>query len=519
MNLAQVNFRVTQSRPLSPSEGYENSLTITIDTKSYDFLENPTTGHRIFTGRSTPVYPPALINISLLSSSPHDIFRQLLREQAIQDTNRPHVLAYLAKQISAAAISLGFGRNGFVMEIDYKVVYVVFRSDHPPIVEGFLVESRPLSPSEGYENSVAITIDIKSYDVLENPTNGHRIYTVLTGPLRRTDLNGCNLIRCRTTVLSWKSTTKLFTSWLGLIILLRRVVIVEGFLVERGNQGFEDGNRAVFYLSRQSRRLQSFELETWCTYTHDLFPCLPRWLSLGVASTQKHLPFVSDCANMIRPREELSDFKHERRSGSYVNSIIIVVDTISDEIQVSPSVRVDISLPSFLGRHHIRRLVQDQLINRRWLSPKISRTATKLGFSRREVLQDQFASHRWLSDKLAPGISEIAARLGFGCNGLIVTITVKITPSPSKEEVLTRMVQLGKISKEELKSSKMETEPCSICLDNLVSGKHVVSTRMTCSHVFHEKCRLVWFQRKNTCPLCRTVLYDRLMIGNKGSRN
>ncbi|CAN6972458.1 unnamed protein product [Brassica rapa subsp. trilocularis] len=134
MNLPQVNFRVTQSRPLSPSEGYENSLTITIDTKSYDFLENPTTGHRIFTGRSTPVYPPSLINICLLSSSPHDIFRQLLREQAIHDTNRPHVLAYLAKQISAAAISLGFGRNGFVMDIDYKVVYanVVVRSDPPP---------------------------------------------------------------------------------------------------------------------------------------------------------------------------------------------------------------------------------------------------------------------------------------------------------------------------------------------------------------------------------------------------
>ncbi|XP_009126090.1 E3 ubiquitin-protein ligase RING1-like [Brassica rapa] len=81
------------------------------------------------------------------------------------------------------------------------------------------------------------------------------------------------------------------------------------------------------------------------------------------------------------------------------------------------------------------------------------------------------------------------------------------------------MVQLGKMSKEELKTSKMETEPCSICLDSFVSGKHGVSTRMTCSHVFHEKCLLVWFQRRNTCPLCRTVLYDRLMIGNKGSRN
>uniref|UniRef100_A0A0D3AJA8 RING-type domain-containing protein n=2 Tax=Brassica oleracea var. oleracea TaxID=109376 RepID=A0A0D3AJA8_BRAOL len=233
-------------------------------------------------------------------------------------------------------------------------------------------------------------------------------------------------------------------------------------------------------------------------------------------NSDQYKVLVIDAFNMIRPHVELSDFKHERRSGSYPNSIIIVVDTISDEIQVSPSVRVDISLPSFLGRHHIRRLIQDQLINRLWLSPKISRTATKLGFSRREVLQDQFASHRWLSDRLAPEISEIAATLGFGCNGLIVTITVNITPSPSKEEVLRRMVQLGKVSKEELKTSKMETEPCSICLDNFVSSKHGVSTRMTCSHVFHEKCLLVWFQRKNTCPLCRTVLYDRLMIGNKG---
>ncbi|CAN7037844.1 unnamed protein product [Brassica rapa subsp. trilocularis] len=210
-------------------------------------------------------------------------------------------------------------------------------------------------------------------------------------------------------------------------------------------------------------------------------------------NSDQYKVLVIDAFNMIRPHVELSDFKHERRSGSYPNSIIIVVDTISDEIQVSPSVRVDISLPSYLGRHHIRRLIQDQLINRR--------------------------CHRWLSDKLAPEISEIAATLGFGCNGLGVTITVKITPSPLKEEVLTRMVQLGKMSKEELKTSKMETEPCSICLDSFVSGKHGVSTRMTCSHVFHEKCLLVWFQRRNTCPLCRTVLYDRLMIGNKGSRN
>ncbi|KAF8101645.1 hypothetical protein N665_0202s0008 [Sinapis alba] len=215
---------------------------------------------------------------------------------------------------------------------------------------------------------------------------------------------------------------------------------------------------------------------------------------------------------MIRPHVKLSDVKLERRSRSCANSIIIVVNTISisddNETQISPSVRIDISLSSFSSHLHIRRLIQDQLINRRWLAPKISRAATKLGFSRREILQDSFVCH------------QAKAELGFGRNGFILTFTVKISPSLSKEEVLTRMVQLGKMSREDLKSCKMETEPCSICLDNLVSrgskSKHGVPTRMTCSHVFHDGCLLVWLQRKSTCPLCRTVLYDRSIIGNKG---
>ncbi|KAL0846651.1 hypothetical protein Bca101_019897 [Brassica carinata] len=187
---------------------------------------------------------------------------------------------------------------------------------------------------------------------------------------------------------------------------------------------------------------------------------------------------------MIRPHVELSNVK--QRSGSYANSINIVVDTVFDEIQISPSIRINISLPRFLDHRHIRKLIQDQLINHRWLAPKISRAATKLGFGR---------------------------------NGLIVSFSVKITPPPSKEEVLTGMFQLGRMGKEDLKSSKMETEPCSICLDSVVSrgsnSKHGEPTRMTCSHVFHDGCLLVWLQRRNTCPLCRTVLYDRSMIGNK----
>ncbi|KAJ4867277.1 RING/U-box superfamily protein [Raphanus sativus] len=223
---------------------------------------------------------------------------------------------------------------------------------------------------------------------------------------------------------------------------------------------------------------------------------------------------------MIRPHVELRDIElTERRSRSNPTSIIIIVETISDEIQVSPSVRIDISLPRYLSHGSIRKLIQDQLINRHWLAPKISRAATKLGFSRSEILQDSFVSHRWLADYLASEISWAGVR--FGRNGLILSFTAKVTPSPSKEEVLKRMAQQGKMSKEDLKSSKMETEPCSICLDNLgvsrgSNSKHGVPTRMTCSHVFHDGCLLVWLQRRNTCPLCRTVLYDRSMIGKKG---
>lgn len=134
MNTPLVYFRITQSRILSPSEGTGNSVTMIIDTKFYDVRENPTTGRRFFTGRSTSVNPPVYININLLSSSPSNIFQQLLWEQGIQDANRLYLLSYLAEKISTAAISLGYGRNGFVMEIYCKVFYenVVVRSDHTP---------------------------------------------------------------------------------------------------------------------------------------------------------------------------------------------------------------------------------------------------------------------------------------------------------------------------------------------------------------------------------------------------
>ncbi|CAF1991736.1 unnamed protein product [Brassica oleracea var. botrytis] len=149
--------------------------------------------------------------------------------------------------------------------------------------------------------------------------------------------------------------------------------------------------------------------------------------------------------NMIRPNVDYH-IKHLdiRPPPSSGNSIFINVDTLSDgDIQLVPSVLIHISLP------YIRDLIQ------------------------------------------APRISDLATELGYGRNGFCLSIVVKIiTQSPFKYEVLSRMVQQGKTNTEELKSSQMETESCSICLDNLVSddgssSKRGVPTRITSSHVFH----------------------------------
>ncbi|KAF3513325.1 hypothetical protein F2Q69_00002654, partial [Brassica cretica] len=197
--------------------------------------------------------------------------------------------------------------------------------------------------------------------------------------------------------------------------------------------------------------------------------------------------------NMIRPDVDYH-IKHLdiRPPPSSGNSIFINVDTLSDgDIQLVPSVLIHISLRS-LSLPYIRDLIQGQLTRRGWLGPEISTAATQLGFSHSELLQDPPVTHRWLSDYLAPRISDLATELGYGRNGFCLSIVVKIiTQSPFKYEVLSRMVQQGKTNTEELKSSQMETESCSICLDNLVSddgssSKRGVPTRITSSHVFHD---------------------------------
>ncbi|KAL9286518.1 putative transcription factor C2H2 family [Arabidopsis thaliana] len=181
------------------------------------------------------------------------------------------------------------------------------------------------------------------------------------------------------------------------------------------------------------------------------------------------------------------------------NSIFLIVNTIKDEILINPvtghraetstplsykSLPINFSLPS-CSHHHIQSLLHDQL----------------------------HSDDNWLCDHLVPKISTAAINAGFMNNGVELTVGVTVTyqyvhveETSSKE---SRMVRLGSMKAEELKSFNMETESCSICLQSLVSSLKTEPTRMSCSHVFHSSCLVEWLKRKNTCPMCRTVLYDR----------
>lgn len=49
-------------------------------------------------------------------------------------------------------------------------------------------------------------------------------------------------------------------------------------------------------------------------------------------------------------------------------------------------------------------------------------------------------------------------------------------------------------------------ERCSICYEYIRSFE-IIRT-LSCGHQFHQKCVDKWFERKDTCPLCRNCLLD-----------
>eukprot|EP00908_Phaeocystis_cordata_P004186 Transcript_14571.p2 GENE.Transcript_14571~~Transcript_14571.p2 ORF type:complete len:110 (-),score=48.80 Transcript_14571:209-538(-) len=49
--------------------------------------------------------------------------------------------------------------------------------------------------------------------------------------------------------------------------------------------------------------------------------------------------------------------------------------------------------------------------------------------------------------------------------------------------------------------SKMLSEPCSICLEEMQGGELVLALR--CGHLYHAGCVRAWLGRRQWCPLCK----------------
>ncbi|XP_010424562.1 PREDICTED: uncharacterized protein LOC104709689 [Camelina sativa] len=192
----------------------------------------------------------------------------------------------------------------------------------------------------------------------------------------------------------------------------------------------------------------------------------------------------------LSPSEEFTNSR--RFIINTINKEIRVNLTTGDQTQTSESFTyysTNFSLPSF-SHHDIQSKLQNIL----------------------------HSEEHWLCDRLVPKISTTAINSGFGENDIELTVHVTVTyrreyvevipvPAETLLDVLRRVVLQGRIEADELKSLNMETESCSICLQSLGSSSKIPS-RMSCSHVFHDSCLVEWLLRKNTCPLCRTVLYD-----------
>mmetsp|Transcript_23565 Transcript_23565/g.41703 ORF Transcript_23565/g.41703 Transcript_23565/m.41703 type:complete len:310 (-) Transcript_23565:198-1127(-) len=56
----------------------------------------------------------------------------------------------------------------------------------------------------------------------------------------------------------------------------------------------------------------------------------------------------------------------------------------------------------------------------------------------------------------------------------------------------------------DLLDEKGEVESCSVCQEPFDNKK--IIRRTPCGHLFHDACLVAWYQRKPTCPLCRSNL-------------
>ncbi len=61
------------------------------------------------------------------------------------------------------------------------------------------------------------------------------------------------------------------------------------------------------------------------------------------------------------------------------------------------------------------------------------------------------------------------------------------------------------------KSNENLQHQCVICLDS-IQANHVACILHPCSHCFHDECARSWFERKQTCPMCRVPVEGQELL-------
>ena len=54
--------------------------------------------------------------------------------------------------------------------------------------------------------------------------------------------------------------------------------------------------------------------------------------------------------------------------------------------------------------------------------------------------------------------------------------------------------------------SCVENDTCPICYENIGEINRMI---LECRHIYHTSCGLTWLRTHNTCPTCRTEVYEQ----------
>lgn len=86
--------------------------------------------------------------------------------------------------------------------------------------------------------------------------------------------------------------------------------------------------------------------------------------------------------------------------------------------------------------------------------------------------------------------------------------SLSVQDHPVENDVLNA---LNEFPLEGVQKMPADKKNCVICLTDFQEGDKAII--LPCTHLFHSECIRNWFQRNNTCPICKHVI-DRNGFGD-----